>query len=53
MGIGQGDDLSGVGGVGEDLLIAGHGGVENHLTYGLTLNTNGRPAKQAAVLKGE
>jgi hypothetical protein len=28
---GEGDDLGHVGGVGQDLLIAGHGGVEAHL----------------------
>ena len=27
----EGDDLSGIGGVGEDFLIAGHRGVEAHL----------------------
>ena len=28
---GEGDDLPGIGGVGEDLLIAGHGGIEADL----------------------
>ena len=28
---GEGDDLPGIGGIGEDFLIAGHGGVEAHL----------------------
>ncbi len=31
-GVGQGHQLTGVGGIGEDLLIAGDGGVEHHLT---------------------
>ncbi len=30
MGEGEGDDLAGIGGVGQDLLVAGHGGVEAH-----------------------
>ena len=29
--VGQRDDLPAVGGIGEDLLVAGHGGVEHHL----------------------
>ena len=32
--VGEGDDLAGVAGVGEDLLVAGHGGVEDHLSEG-------------------
>jgi len=32
MRIGQGDNLSGIGRVGENFLIAGHGGVEHHFT---------------------
>ena len=42
--IGQGDQLACIGRIGEDLLVAGHGGVEHHLTdrkaagaYGLAL----------------
>ena len=31
MGEGEGDDLPGIGGIGEDFLVAGHGGVEAHL----------------------
>ena len=33
MGEGEGDDLPGIGGIGEDLLVAGHGGVEAHLAH--------------------
>ncbi len=36
MGKGEGDDLPGVGRVGEDLLIAGHGGIEADLADGVT-----------------
>ena len=35
VGIRQGDDLAKIGRVVKDLLIAGHGGVENHLADGL------------------
>ncbi len=31
---GEGDDLRGIGGIGQHLLIAGHRGVEAHLTHG-------------------
>ncbi len=34
VGEGEGDDLAGVGGIGQDLLVAGHGGVEAHLAGG-------------------
>ena len=32
VGVGEGDDLPGVGRIGENLLVAGHHGVEHHLT---------------------
>ncbi|MCY1466197.1 hypothetical protein D9M71_844590 [compost metagenome] len=53
MRIGQGDDLLGVGRIGKDFLVAGHGGVEHHLTNGLTVGTDGFTAKNAAVGKCE
>ena len=43
QGVGHGDDLAGVGRIGEDLLVAGHGGVKDYLPPGLT-----RPGKRAA-----
>ena len=36
VGIGERDDLPGVGGIGDDLLVAGHGGVEHDLAGGDT-----------------
>ncbi len=36
MRIGERDNLFGIGRVGENFLVAGHGGVENHLTHGMT-----------------
>ena len=33
-GVGHGDDLALVGGVGENFLVARHGGVEHHLSQG-------------------
>ncbi|MNO86422.1 hypothetical protein D3C76_778180 [compost metagenome] len=51
--IGQGNDLLGVGRVCKDFLVAGHSGVEHHLTNGLTVGTDGFTAKNTAVGKGE
>ncbi len=53
MGIGQGHDLTSVGGVGQDLLIAGHGGIENHFTNRMPVRTDGNTPKNTAVFKGE
>lgn len=49
--VGQGDDLLGVGRIGKDFLVAGHGGVEHHLANGLAVGTDGFTAKNAAVGK--
>ncbi|MCY1292362.1 hypothetical protein D9M70_415830 [compost metagenome] len=51
--VGQGDDLLGVGRIGKDFLIAGHGGVEHHFANGMAIGTDGLAAKDAAVSKGE
>ncbi len=53
VGIGQGDDLAGIGRVGEDFLIAGHGGIEHHLADGLPLDTDGLAPEQVAVFKSQ
>ncbi len=53
MRIGQGYDLLGVGRIGEDFLIAGHGGVEHHLTNGLPIGADGFAAKDAAIGKSQ
>ncbi|GLR39445.1 hypothetical protein GCM10011247_48440 [Pseudomonas plecoglossicida] len=53
MRVGQGNDLLRVGRVCKDFLVAGHSGVEYHLTNGLTVGTNGFTAKNTAVGKGE
>ena len=39
--------------IGKDFLIAGHCGVKNDLTNGLTVGSNGFAAKNAAISKGE
>jgi len=49
MGISQRDNLAGIGRVRKNLLITGHGGIENHLADCLTGNTNGLPFKQGSV----
>ncbi len=51
--VSQGNDLLGVGRIGKDFLIAGHCGVEHHLTNGLAVGSNGFAAKNAAISKGE
>ncbi|GAA0250547.1 hypothetical protein GCM10009086_02790 [Pseudomonas rhodesiae] len=53
MWIGQGNDLLGVGRIGKDFLIAGHGSVKHYLSNGLTVGSNGFAAKNAAISKGE
>jgi len=45
----QGDDLTGIGRITEDLLIAGHGGIEDDFTDGHAVNTNGDAVKRGAV----
>ena len=51
MRVGQRDQLARIGGIGEDLLIAGHGGIEDHLANGFTGGTHGVAVKNAAVLE--
>ncbi|MNE71568.1 hypothetical protein D3C80_1674540 [compost metagenome] len=53
MRIGQGDDLLAVGRIGENFLIAGHGGIEYHLADALPVGTDGFTAENAAVGKRE
>ena len=36
LGIGENDNLSGIGGIGSDFLIAGKGGIENNFTLAFT-----------------
>src|SRR5213079_2060210 len=52
VGVGEGDDLAGVGRVGDDLLIAGQHGVEDDLTRGDAVRrhrTDGTTFKGGAV----
>ena len=44
----EGDELAGVGRVGEDLLVAGVGGVEDNLAQGLALGTHGEAFEDVA-----
>ncbi len=50
---GHGDDLAAVGGIGEDLLVAGHRGVEDHLAEGSDGSAEGLAEEAAAVFKGK
>jgi hypothetical protein len=45
--------LLGIGRIGEDFLIASHGGVENHLSNSLAIGTDGLAAKNAAIGKSQ
>jgi hypothetical protein len=47
----EGDDLTAVGGIGDRLLIAGHGGVEDHLTGGVHVRPDRLPVKAGPVFK--
>ena len=46
-------DLAVVGGVGEDLLVSGHSGVEHDFTEGLPFCTEGDPVEDSAVLQDQ
>jgi hypothetical protein len=49
MGIGQGDDLPRIGWIGENFLIAGQRGIEDHLTDGHAFGADGTATKYRAV----
>ena len=46
---GEGDDLAGIGGIGEDLLIAGHRGVEADLANGVAFGAEAKTFQHGAV----
>ena len=51
--LGHHHDLAAVGGVGEDLLVAGHRGVEHHLAEAGARGRPPRPSKTRAVFEDE
>jgi hypothetical protein len=53
VGIGHRDDLPRVRGIGEHLLVAAQGGVEDHLARGLRRPAEGAAGEQRAVLQGQ
>ena len=53
MRIGQGDDLARVRGIGEDLLVTGHGGVEHHFADGEAGRADGFALEHGAVFERE
>ena len=53
MGKCEGDDLAGIGGIGEDLLIAGHGGVEADLADGMAGRAEANAFEYGAVRQNE
>jgi hypothetical protein len=50
---GEGDDLAGIGRVGQNLLIAGHGGVEADLADGAAFGTESPALDDCAVREHE
>ncbi len=46
---GEGDELPGIGGIGEDLLIAGHRGVEADLAHGVAFGAEAKAFQHRAV----
>ncbi len=53
LGIREHDDLAGIGGIGEDFLIAGDGGVEDHLAKSVFLRTKALALEDRSVFQGE
>ena len=53
MGIGESDYLSGIGGIGENFLIPGHGCIENDFSTGFTIATDGGSMKNTTVFKSK
>lgn len=49
--VGQGDDLLGVGRIGEDFLVVGYGGVEYYFVNGLIVGIDGFIVKNVVVGK--
>ncbi|MNR25521.1 hypothetical protein D3C85_1426760 [compost metagenome] len=52
MRISQGDDLPGIGRVGKDFLITGHGSIEYYLSDGVAVGSDGDAFEQRAVSQG-
>src|SRR6185503_10354302 len=50
---GEGDDLASIGGVGEDLLVAGHGGIKADLAHGFAFCTEALAFNDGAIGKYE
>ena len=50
---GEGDELPGIGGIGEDLLIAGHRGVEADLADGVAFRAEAKAFQHGAIGKHE
>jgi hypothetical protein len=53
FGVGEDHDLAGIARIGENLLIAGEGGVENKFTRALGGRTKAPALEDASVFQGE
>ena len=49
LGVGEGDQLPGIAGVGHDLLVAGHTGVKDHFTQGRCFGAEGFTTQHQAI----
>ena len=53
LGIGEDDDLAGIGRIGEDFLVSGERGIENDLAGALGGRTKTHAFEDASVFQGE
>jgi hypothetical protein len=53
MGIGQGDHLARVRGIGQDFLVATHRRIEYHLAYGDAIGANSHTPENTAIFEGQ
>ena len=53
LGVRKDDDLSGVGGIGEDFLISGDGGIEDYFTGAFCARTKTTALEDCSVFQGE
>ena len=53
MRIRQRDDLSAIGRIGQDFLIAGHRGIKNNFALGVAISADGLAPKQTTVFQDQ
>ena len=53
MRVSEGDDLAAVGWIGEDLLVTGHGSIENHFPGRMTGGADRKTFENGSVSEGQ